>query len=150
MRDCAIKAGMKNILISLEPEAASLTMFYDHNVDESLKQKDKIFMLVDAGGYTVDITLNQIVDENRNLKQLSPPSGGSYGSMNINLEIIKIFEEMVGKDVFEKFKMKQTDDWGELLKKIEEKNKIFVLVKLIILILNLIIILLHIGHILLI
>jgi len=72
-----LKEGMNDILISLEPEAASLTMFYDPNVDESLKQKDKIFMLIDAGGYTVDITLNQIVDENRNLKQLSPPSGGS-------------------------------------------------------------------------
>ena len=123
MRDCAIKAGMKNILISLEPEAASLTMFYDHNVDESLKQKDKIFMLVDAGGYTVDITLNQIVDENRNLKQLSPPSGGSYGSMNINLEIIKILEEIFGKDVIDKFKMKQINYWGQLRKMIEENKQ---------------------------
>ena len=123
MRDCAKKAGMNDILISLEPEAASLTMFDDPNINETLKEKDKIFMLIDAGGYTVDITLNQIVDENKNLKQLSPPSGGSYGSMNFNLEIIKIFEEMVGKDVFEKFKMKQTDDWGELLKKIEEKKQ---------------------------
>ena len=123
MRDCAIKAGMNDILISLEPEAASLTMFYDPNVDESLKQKDKIFMLIDAGGYTVDITLNQIVDENRNLKQLSIPSGGSYGSMNINLEIIKILEEIFGKDNIDKFKMKQTNYWGQLRKMIEENKQ---------------------------
>ena len=49
-------------------------------------------MLIDAGGYTVDITINQIVDDNRNIKQLSPPSGGSFGSMNINNEIYKILE----------------------------------------------------------
>ena len=79
MRDCAIKAGMNDILISLEPEAASLTMFDDPDIDESLKEKGKIFMLIDAGGYTVDITINQIVDDNRNIKQLSPPSGGSFG-----------------------------------------------------------------------
>ena len=32
---------------------------------------------------TLDITINEIVDKEGNLKQLSPPSGGAYGSMNI-------------------------------------------------------------------
>ena len=89
MRDCAIKVGMNDILISLESEAASLTMFEDLNIEDSLKEKGKIFMLIDANAYTVDIDLFQIVDEKRNLKQLSPPLILNYDSMNINNEIKK-------------------------------------------------------------
>ena len=57
MRNCAKKAGMKKIIIALEPEAASLTMFKDDNVDEKYKEKGKIFMLIDAGGYTLDMVI---------------------------------------------------------------------------------------------
>ena len=119
MRDCAKKAGMKDIIISLEPEAASLTMFEDPNIDDTLKKKDKIFMLIDAGGYTVDITLNQIIDENRNLKQLSPPSGGSYGSMNINKEIYEILENKFEKK-FNDFLENNLDKYDSLKDQIEK------------------------------
>ena len=94
MRNCAKKAGMNNIIIALEPEAASLTMFKDDIVEKEFKEKGKIFMLIDTGGYTLDITINKIIDENGNLKQLSPPSGGAYGSMNINDYLIKLVEEV--------------------------------------------------------
>ena len=73
MRNCAKKAGMNNIIIALEPEAASLTMFKDDIVEKEFKEKGKIFMLIDTGGYTLDITINELIDENGNLKQLSPP-----------------------------------------------------------------------------
>ena len=46
MRDCAIKVGMNDILISLESEAASLTMFEDPNIDYSLKKKVKYLCLL--------------------------------------------------------------------------------------------------------
>lgn len=94
MRNCAGKAGMNNIIIALEPEEASLTMFKDDIVEKEFKEKGKIFMLIDTGGYTLDITINEIIDENGNLKQLSPPSGGAYGSMNINDYLIKLVEEV--------------------------------------------------------
>ena len=122
MRECARNAGMKDISISLEPEAASLAMFDDPQIDDNLKKKDKIFMLVDAGGYTVDITLNQIVDEDGNLRQLSPPSGGSFGSMNVNMEIFKLFEEIFGKEKMETFQKNQFDKWIMLRNEIEEKK----------------------------
>ena len=122
MRECARNAGMKDISISLEPEAASLAMFDDPQIDDNLKKKDKIFMLVDAGGYTVDVTLNQIVDEDGNLRQLSPPSGGSFGSMNVNMEIFKLFEEIFGKEKMETFQKNQFDKWIMLRNEIEEKK----------------------------
>ena len=69
MKECAIKVGMKNIKIALEPEAASLLLFDDTSIDKKYKKKGGIFMLVDAGGYTIDITLNEIMDRQGNLKQ---------------------------------------------------------------------------------
>ena len=65
-------------------------MFKDDNVEQKYKEKGKLFMLIDAGGYTFDITINEIVDSHGNLKQLSPPSGGAYGSMNINDYLLNI------------------------------------------------------------
>ena len=94
MRNCTKKAGMNNIIIALEPEAASLTMFKDDIVEKEFKEKGKIFILIYADGYTLDITINEIIDENGNLKQLSPPSGDAYGSMNINDYLIKLVEEV--------------------------------------------------------
>jgi hypothetical protein len=94
MRYCTKKAGMNNIIIALEPEAASLTMFKDDIVEKEFKEKGKIFILIYADGYTLDITINEIIDENGNLKQLSPPSGDAYGSMNINDYLIKLVEEV--------------------------------------------------------
>ena len=55
-------------------------------------------MLIDAGGYTVDITLNEITKTKKNLKQLSPPSGGPLGSMNINKDLIDLIYEIYRKE----------------------------------------------------
>ena len=123
MRNCAKKAGMNKVLIALEPEAASLTMFKDDNVDQKYKEKGKVFMLIDAGGYTLDITINEIVDSHGNLKQLSPPSGGAYGSMNINDYLIKIVEETFTKEKISELIKKRYDLWKITLDSIEKKKK---------------------------
>ena len=88
MKECAENAGMDNVKIALEPEAASLTMLNDPRIDDSLKKPGKVFMLIDAGGYTVDFTVNEVCKDNNTgeiiFKQLSPPSGGPWGSSLIN------------------------------------------------------------------
>ena len=53
---------------------------------------------MDAGGYTVDVTVNKIVDHSNNLTQISPPSGGAWGSTLINLDIEQIFIYYFGKE----------------------------------------------------
>ena len=122
-RNCAKKAGMNKVIIALEPEAASLTMFKDDNVDQKYKEKGKVFMLIDAGGYTLDITINEIVDQEGNLKQLSPPSGGAYGSMNINDDIIKLVEETFTKEKIYELRKYRYDLWKTTLDSIERKKK---------------------------
>ena len=123
MKNCAKKAGMNKVVIALEPEAASLTMFKDDNVDQKYKEKGKVFMLIDAGGYTLDITINEIVDGEGNLKQLSPPSGGAYGSMNINDHIIKLVEETFTKEKIDDLIDNRFDLWKVTLDSIEKKKK---------------------------
>ena len=127
MRKCGKNAGLsykeEEIDIALEPEAASLTMFYDNNILSEYKQKGKIFMLVDAGGYTIDITLNEIVDEFGNLKQLSPPYGGADGSININNDLTKIVEEVLTNEKVEKLKNENFNRWKAILSTIEDKKK---------------------------
>jgi molecular chaperone DnaK (HSP70) len=123
MVECSKKAGMNDISIALEPEAASLTMFNDNIVDKYLKEKGKKFMLIDAGGYTIDITLNEIIDNHGNLKQLSPPSGGAFGSMNINKDLINLVEEMFGKEKIDYLKEYRYDLWKITLDSIEKKKK---------------------------
>ena len=123
MVDCAKRAGMDDISIALEPEAASLTMFNDNIIDEKYKKKGKTFMLVDAGGYTIDITLNEIIDNNGNLKQISPPSGGAFGSININQDLIKLVEEVFGYNLINNLKKNKYDRWKMTLDSIENKKK---------------------------
>jgi len=123
MIECSRKAGMNDISIALEPEAASLTMFNDNIVEKNLKEKGKKFMLIDAGGYTIDITLNEIIDNDGNLKQLSPPSGGPYGSMNINKDLRNLVKEMFGKEKIDNLKENRFDLWKITLDSIEKKKK---------------------------
>ncbi len=80
-------------------------------------------MLIDAGGYTVDITLNEIIDKKNNLKQLSPPSGGSFGSMNINKNLIDLFYEIYGKEKIENIINNNYQSWKSTLDSIEQKKK---------------------------
>ena len=123
MRHYAKKAGLNSVVIALEPEAASLTMFKSNNVEDHFKKKGKVFMLIDAGGYTLDITINEIIDRNNNLKQLSPPSGGAYGSMKINEHLIKIIEETFTKEKIKELKEKKFYKWHRILYSIEETKK---------------------------
>ena len=123
MKNCAKKAGMNKVIIALEPEAASLTMFNDDNIDQKFKQEGKVFMLLDAGGYTLDVTVNEIIDANGNLKQLSPPSGGAYGSMNINDYLIQLVEEIFTKEKIDDLRNNRFDLWKITLDSIEKKKK---------------------------
>ena len=123
MRECAEEARMEKVSIALEPEAASLTIFDDSYISEELKKPGKIFMLIDAGGYTVDITLNEIIDEKRNLRQLSPPSGGPLGSMNINKDLIDLIYEIYGKEKIENIINNDYQAWKLTLDSIEQKKK---------------------------
>ena len=123
MEEMAIKAGMINAEIALEPEAASLAIFHDKNIKKKYISKGVSFLIVDAGGYTVDISANKIIDNYNNLEQLLMPISFRYGSNIINEKIIDIMEKVYTKDKIENLIKKDYQSWGRTLDEIESKKK---------------------------
>ena len=124
MIELAMKAEMRNVEIALEPEVASLAIFYEKNIGESLFKPQKSFLIVDMGGLTVDFTAMKILDENHNLEQLLEPVSFALGSNFINEEIINIIETAYGKEKLDKVKKTNYKLWEKTLDEIEEKKKI--------------------------
>ena len=104
MKEVAYESGMIHSEIALEPEAASLSIFHDKNINKKYLEKGKKFLIVDAGGFTVDISANKIIDDNHNLEQLLKPSSELFGSNLINERIIEIIETIYGKSTIEEVK----------------------------------------------
>ena len=117
----AKEAGMYNVELALDSEVASLSVLNDKIIDNKLKTNGKIFLLVDLGDYKVDISLNEI--ENNNINQLIEPLGGYFGSRNINEDLMKIIENVFGKEIIEEAKEKQFDEYLLTLNNLEEVKK---------------------------
>ena len=123
MKEIAYKAGMIKSEIALEPEAASLAIFHDKSIKKKFLQKGKTFLIVDAGGYSVDISANKIIDNNNNLEQLLKPCSEAFGSNLINERIVEIIEAVYGKKKIEEVKKNDYEAWEKTLDEIEEKKK---------------------------
>ena len=95
---------MYNLDIIYESEATSLAMLYDKSIPESIKQKNKVFMLIDAGGYSIDITIYKIVDENGALRQITQTQSLNLGILDISCKILNILREIFGNNILNKIK----------------------------------------------
>ena len=111
---------MYNLDLIYESEAASLAMYYDKLIPESAKQKNQIFMLIDAGGYSIDITLYKIIDTNGGLKQLTQTQSLKLGILDISNKIINILKEIFGKDALNKIKKNEPGQWIKILNDIKK------------------------------
>ncbi|KAH3757326.1 heat-shock protein 70 [Pelomyxa schiedti] len=118
MRDTCLQAHLSDVMIALEPEAASLAIRKDL---QSELTPGTVYLMVDAGGGTVDITVHQYLSPTE-LRELYPPSGGMWGSTKVNSDVISfigsIFDER--GDVIEQ--AKQDADWLVLEDDIETKK----------------------------
>ena len=123
MKDFADQIGMTNTEIVLEPEAVSLTVFHEANIKNNFLRKGKRFLIVDAGGYSVDISANKIFDDYQNLQQLLNPTSERFGSNLINEKIIDIIQLIYGKEKIEEMKKRDYEAWEKILDNIEEKKK---------------------------
>ena len=123
MKDVAYESGMIHSEIALEPEAASLSIFHDKDINKKYLVKGKNFLIVDAGGYTVDISANKIIDDSHNLEQLLKPNSEILGSNLINERIIEIIETIYGKSTIEDVIKNNYEAWEKTLDEIEEKKK---------------------------
>jgi len=118
MAEAAAQAGLgkDNVLIALEPEAASLICMRASSLPAELRRPGTRYMVIDTGGGTVDITVHEIQTD-LTIHELLPPSGGPWGSMNINDSILKIYENIFSREAVAQ--AKKFPEWIDLLDKIE-------------------------------
>ena len=112
---------MINIELALESEVAAISVLNDKIITENNKREGKIFLLIDLGNSKIDISLNEIIDNN--IKQLAMPFGGNFGSMNINNDLIKVIKNVLGNQTIEKAKENQLDEYLQIMKDLEDIEK---------------------------
>lgn len=130
MRVAAERAGMieagadpSRLRTVLEPEAAAL-----HCLDQELGAAPALsqlragtrFMIVDAGGGTVDITVHEVDTDGPALKEVIPGAGSMHGALKVDAAFRRILDQTFGADVIEGFRgeepyafVKLMDEWEQ-------------------------------------
>ncbi|XP_052788875.1 heat shock 70 kDa protein 12A-like isoform X2 [Mya arenaria] len=131
MREAAQEAGMlQNMLtIALEPEAASLYCRHlpvekgdNSRTCLSKFSAGKKYLVLDAGGGTVDITVHE-VGPSGDLKELHKASGGAWGGTKVDEAFMNFLGQLAGPDVIERFKDVNMEDYIDLLRDFEIKKR---------------------------
>lgn len=111
MRKAAQRAGMigegaaeaSRLCLLPEPAAAALyCQEKDSKSGLSRLEPGKRFLVVDAGGGTVDVTTHEVMPD-LNLREVIPAAGGPYGASAINEEFRAYLRTRLGVDVVHDF-----------------------------------------------
>ncbi|KAL3885507.1 hypothetical protein ACJMK2_025560 [Sinanodonta woodiana] len=132
MREAALEAGLSTtkLKLALEPETASL--FCRHlplnrmigGIYISKMKAGSKYVVIDAGGGTVDITVHQVIGGGR-LKEIHKASGGAWGGTTVDEGYRQFLISIVGNHVFQKFVKKHMDDYLHITREFElNKRKI--------------------------
>ncbi|XP_060587184.1 heat shock 70 kDa protein 12A-like [Ruditapes philippinarum] len=134
MRESALQAGLpsNSIVIALEPEAASVycrqldvcAVNRDTGVMLSSLEVGSKYLVLDAGGGTIDLTIHEIAPSNR-VKQVVVSSGNIFGGNEVNNEFEKFLKTALSDEKYEQFKKFETEDWLFLMGEFEVKKKSF-------------------------
>ena len=84
-----------------------------HFADYSFTKGQK-YILIDAGGGTVDIAFHEILGD-FGVKECHHPSGGPWGSCYIDDEFIRLLDKIFGKENMDKFKASSPSDYTQIL-----------------------------------
>jgi Hsp70 protein len=130
MRVAAEEAGMieagadpSRLRMVLEPEAAALhCLEQELGADPDLSQlkPGTRFMIVDAGGGTVDITVHEVEKDGLALEEVIPGAGSMHGAMEVDAAFRRILEAKLGADILECFRndepyahVRLMDEWEQ-------------------------------------
>ncbi|XP_053372779.1 heat shock 70 kDa protein 12A-like [Mercenaria mercenaria] len=132
MRHAAIKAGIatERLTIVLEPEAASLycrhlpvvTTVTDGSSTISEFPTGTKYMVLDAGGGTIDITVQEVQSQ-YTLREVRAANGGDWGGTMVDKAFENFLIDLVGETVFTTFKHSETEDWLHLSRGFELKKQ---------------------------
>lgn len=135
MREAAIEAGIdtKRLSLALEPEAASLFCRYlpvqKVRGEDGMSQikslaPGKRYLVLDAGGGTVDITVHETLEDGT-VKEIYKANGGPWGGTKIDEAFLDFLVDVAGQDTIEIFMKDFKDDYLTLLREFEIKKKTF-------------------------
>ncbi|XP_053408416.1 heat shock 70 kDa protein 12B-like isoform X2 [Mercenaria mercenaria] len=132
MRQAAVKAGIttERLTIVLEPEAASLycrhlpvnTTVTDGNLTISEVPNGSKYMVLDAGGGTIDITVHEVQSQ-YTLREVRAANGGDWGGIMVDKAFENFLCDLVGETVFKTFKQLKTEDWLYMIREFEYKKR---------------------------
>ncbi|XP_061183230.1 heat shock 70 kDa protein 12B-like [Saccostrea echinata] len=130
MRKAAQEAGIPGhqLMIALEPEAASIyckhlpVEKFEGTNHISVFQPGSKYLVLDAGGGTVDITVHE-VKSNGNLKELDRASGGDWGGTSVDLAFKNALMEIVTEGMMEGYCHKYTADYIAMFRDFEIKKR---------------------------
>jgi molecular chaperone DnaK (HSP70) len=129
MENAAIRAGLvadrddadRRLLFALEPEAAALHCErQDGRTAGSLLVAGTKFMVVDAGGGTVDLTVHEKTDHG--LREVVPGSAGKCGSTYLDGAFTKFLEEVLGVEFVVRLVNEESAEFLELLRHWEREK----------------------------
>ncbi|XP_060582437.1 heat shock 70 kDa protein 12B-like [Ruditapes philippinarum] len=132
MREAAVQAGLvtNKLTIALEPETASIfcrhlsvhTAISGGNTSIAKMPVGCRYMVLDAGGGTIDITVHEVVSEN-SVKEIQSASGGGWGGMLVDKAFENLLIDLAGPEVYDTFKRTETEDWLDLWRDFEVKKR---------------------------
>lgn len=80
-------------------------------------------MVVDCGGGTVDITVHEIYDDLKTLKELYRASGCPVGSTGVDREFERLLEDIFGPKTIADFKAKMPSSYVDLMSAFESRKR---------------------------
>ncbi|KAH3769786.1 heat shock 70 kDa protein 12A-like [Dreissena polymorpha] len=128
MRIAAREAGidMGRLSLALEPEVAAIYCL-DANLARSHHSSGSEistlplgtrYLLCDAGGGTVDITVHEVL-QGKKLKEIEQASGGAWGCSTVDEAFEKLINTLAGGAVMQEFKLKFMEHYLQLLRRFE-------------------------------
>nr|XP_022322670.1 heat shock 70 kDa protein 12A-like [Crassostrea virginica] len=138
MREAAYKGELidnvhsNQLLIALEPEAASLTcrtIQANNFSDNRENQADRLtfepgtkYIVVDAGGGTIDIVAHKVRKDGK-IRELFRATGGAWGGTVIDQKFINLLYSIFGEEFIKEFHSKFPKDYVELLQDFEIRKR---------------------------
>ncbi|XP_060065866.1 heat shock 70 kDa protein 12A-like [Ylistrum balloti] len=138
MREAAKQAGIRSdhLDIALEPEAASIYCKHipigkrgqeQHRENENIAGLEAIcpgtkYLVLDAGGGTVDITVQQVQSDG-SLHQVYMANGGDWGGTRVDEAYEQFLIDLVGGEVWDAFKLNHRDSYLDIVREFEIKKR---------------------------
>eukprot|EP01084_Bolivina_argentea_P169678 294120_1 len=132
MKKWVFKAGLADeyikdqCVIVYEPDAASLQLqkeYFKNDTGESFVPDDK-YILIDAGGGTVDVACHKICGDGR-VEEIVYPTGGPYGSCYIDDAYMKLLENIFSKKWLDEFKQDSPTVYVDIMYHFQQAKSTF-------------------------